>query len=119
MCREGADLVLVGSGGCFVSGGWNGCVFGGKCWWVLAKAPSGDKFALQSVRKTRYRARFSRLGRVFLRKVGKGIHRRIRGNLPENNRYSLEVREHYGYHPRYPDISKLLPSDKIHLVFAS
>ena len=37
---------FCGEGG-LVSGGWNGCVFGGKCWWVLAKSPSGDKITLQ------------------------------------------------------------------------
>ena len=33
--------------GVSVSGGWNGCVFGGKCWWVLAKSPSGDELTIQ------------------------------------------------------------------------
>lgn len=64
-------LILFGEGA-LLSGGWNGCVFYGKCWWVLEKAPSGDEFALQSIRKTRYRARFSRLGGGLFAQGGKG-----------------------------------------------
>ena len=39
-------LILFGEGA-LLSGGWNRCVFVSKCWWVLAIAPSDDKFALQ------------------------------------------------------------------------